>query len=370
MSVTTRFPRALDRALRRAVLLAPLGAALLAGCVDDTIAPHVPVSPQDATSLYWKLRNDHAAATLSTVAPYDTLRIRALPRDAMGRPLNLEGEITFTTSQPSRVQVSADGLVRAIAPGTNIVVVATLATGNLRHSDTTYVNVTTQVTPPTVGSFSAQPVPPDSARWTIHHDFLSFNPAYVKRLPLRIADANGKPITGLAVRYRSSDPVGVPINPTTGEIKSKRRGRYAFTAEATIYGKTWKDSVDFEFSWPVLAWIIPADRSGTAKGGSGIVLDPGSARIAQGGAVVFVPATEYPVGIVFDDPTHVEQTTGLGCVLFPDQGGRGDIAPFGGAPVNPFLNCRSRRFPVPGVYRFRTVPGDVRGEIHVEAAAP
>lgn len=374
MQPDTRAPRMEGRVLRRDALLPWIGAAMLgavamAGCVDDALAPHVPAPPTDATPLYWSLRNDHRAVTLSTVAPYDTLRITAVPHDAVGRPLDLEGERTYTSTEPGRVQVSSDGLIRAVAPGVNVYVISTLAAGNVRHADTTVVNVTASASPPSVAFFSTRPVAPDSARWAVHFDWQTFVPGYDKRLPLRVTDANGAPITGVAVRYTSSDPSMVPIGSFTGEIKSKRRGRATFTAEATIFGTKWTDSVDFDFDWPVHAWVIAMDQAAPGEAPR-VAFDPVTQRISRGGAVMFINMTESPAGIVFDDPTHVEERTTLGCVLLPDQGGSGNIAPFGGGPPNILLNCRSRRFPVPGVYPFQITPTGARGVIIVEDREP
>ena len=364
-----RAPHAVGRVLRRCLFLAPVCAAMLAGCVDDVVAPHVPARPADATPLYWSLRNDHRAVTLSIAAPHDTLRIRAVPLDGAGKPLILDGAATYTSSQPARVQVSADGLIRAIAPGTNVYVISSLASGNTRHVDTTIVTVTSLASPPAVGEFSVQPVPPDSARWTVFHNLLTLTPGYTKRLPLHVRDAAGNPIPGVAVRYTSSDPEQVPIGSFTGEIKAKGHGRATFAAEATIYGAKWVDSVEFAFDWPVATWMLVGNAAPPGAEPR-LFADPSSVRIARGGTVTFMSLIEIPVGIEFDDPTNVEERTTLRCPVFPDMGGRGNIATFGGGPANFLLNCRSRRFPVPGEYTFRITPSGGTGRIVVEDRAP
>lgn len=368
-ALTIRAQRPLRGAVLRKLLLAPVCAATFAGCVDDAVAPHVPTPPADATPLFWGLRNDHRAVTLSTVAPYDTLRIRAVPHDAAGRPLSLEGTITYTSAQPARAVVSDAGLIRAIAPGTNVYVISELVAGNVRHVDTTVVNVTTHATPPTVARFSAQPVAPDSARWVIHHGEMPLI-GFDKRLPLKIEDAAGTPVTGVAVRYTSSDPALAPIHPLTGALLSKRVGRATFTAEATIYGTRWKDSVEFAFDWPAY-WSVSIynHNMGTPKPPS-FYYDPTYVRIGKGGTVAFRSYAMVPVEVEFDDPTHVEERTTLRCAYAAvDPGGRGNIASFGDATIN-LNHCRSRRFPVPGVYKFRVLPGGPVGTIVVEDSAP
>lgn len=369
MPLFPRDPLMTSRMAGRGRLLAPLCAAMIAGCADPAVAPHVPAPPKDATTLFWRLENDHRAVNLSMAAPYDTLRIRAVPHDGAGRPLSLDGSLTFTSSEPARVRVSADGLIRAVAPGANVFVVSTLVADNVRHVDTTIVSVTASATPLKVARFSVQPVAPDSARWAVHHDWQTFVPGYTKMLPLRVEDATGARITGVAVRYTSSDPMLAPINATTGEIKSKRTGRAMFTAEATIHGKRWRDSVEFRFDWPVHAWAVAIDKAAPGAAPR-IEFDPAIQRISKGGAVTFHNFSTSAIGITFDDPTNVVERQVLGCVIFPDQGGSGNIAPFGGGTPNLFLNCRSRRFPVPGVYTFRTTVGGGIGTIIVEDRDP
>jgi hypothetical protein len=353
------------------MLVAPLCVAMFTGCLDDAVAPHVPAPPADATPLFWGLRNDHRAVTLSTAAPYDTLRIRAVPHDGAGRALSLEGaKVTYTSAQPSRAVVSDSGIIRAIAPGTNIYVISQLVVNNVRHVDTTVVNVTTHATPPAVALFSSAPVAPDSARWVMHHDELSLLPGFSKRLPLRIEDAAGRPITGVAVRYSSSDPVLAPIVPFTGEIKSKRLGRATFTAEATIYGTTWKDSVEFVFDWPPYSAVsIYKHRQSSPDVPPSLYYDPTYVRIGKGGTVAFRSYAQMAVQVEFDDPTHVEERTTLRCAYAAvDPGGSGNIALFGDATIS-LNHCRSRRFPVPGVYKFRVTPGGPTGTIVVEESA-
>ena len=360
----TRAPRG---AVRRRMLLAPLCVVIFAGCVEEPVAPHVPVPPKDATPLFWSLRNDHRAVTLSTVAPHDTLRIRAVPHDGAGRPLSLEGSVTYASTQPTRAVVSDAGLIRAIAPGTNIFVISTFVVGNVRHVDTTVVNVTTHASPSTAVRFSVQPVAPDSARWFVEgaESLLGIN----KRLPLRIENAAGQPITGVAVRYTSSDPALVPINAFNGAIASKRLGRATFTAEATIYGTKWADSVEFEFDWMVYGYVQVIDQENKSHGlPIRLGISPSIFRIGKGGAVAFQNSAGMPVGIVFDDPTHVEERTSLGCPLIVDVGGRGNIAPFGDA-IFSLAHCRSRRFPVPGVYTYRSTRDGATGTIIVEESA-
>ena len=58
--------------------------AALLGCGSDSVAP---TPTTDVSHFYWSLTLGQHAINLSTVAPYDTVRIAATPRKADGTPL-------------------------------------------------------------------------------------------------------------------------------------------------------------------------------------------------------------------------------------------------------------------------------------------
>src|SRR4051812_21430714 len=85
-------------------VLALLLASTVLGCGSDD-ALSAPAAVTDGAQLYMALTLDHRAITLSTVPPYDTLRLTATPRNAAGAPLSLGDSITFTSSDPATVRV-------------------------------------------------------------------------------------------------------------------------------------------------------------------------------------------------------------------------------------------------------------------------
>src|SRR6478735_4527640 len=118
----TRFPHRRRAPWRRLGLGVALG-ALLFGCSGDLAAPK---PAPDPSQLYWALALNYHAMNLSTAAPYDTAQLVATPRTLSGATLSNAGAVVYTSSDHSTLQVSPDGLVRAIAPGTGATVVATL----------------------------------------------------------------------------------------------------------------------------------------------------------------------------------------------------------------------------------------------------
>ena len=104
----------------RHTMRARLGCALLlaltaAGCSGDP--PVTPPPAQDPTTLYWQLTLNEHAVTLSTVAPYDTVRIVATPRTISGTPISDLGRPTYTSLDLDRAFVDSTGLVHAIGAG-------------------------------------------------------------------------------------------------------------------------------------------------------------------------------------------------------------------------------------------------------------
>src|SRR5690348_7928741 len=140
-----------------------LGAVLVfASCGSDAVAPTPTSNP---TALYWALTLDHHAVTLATTSPYDTSRLTATPRDPSGAPLSVPIAVTYQSTDLAHVGVSPEGVLQAVAPASQIQVIATLSLGNVTHVDTAVVNVTTDSAPPVLTTFSIHPVPPDSAIW-------------------------------------------------------------------------------------------------------------------------------------------------------------------------------------------------------------
>jgi plastocyanin len=364
----------------RALCCAAVSLAM-AGCGDTSPDPYEPVTGSDATESYWGLTLDHEAVTLSTVAPYDTIRLTATPRDRRGAALEGLGAATFRSPDP-RVEVTADGLVRAHEVAEDIRVVAELAAGNRRYSDTVVVNATNVTVPPVLTTLSIDVAPGDSALWPLGGDgsnmYLAGDGSFglslppFKALTVSSLDASGAPIPGLAISIRSSDPkIGhVESIPGLGAILFYQNvGRFDVIASATAYGVQLADTLPFTLTLPVygVTWIKPA----TTRPGAPpqIQFSPSEVTIRAGGAVVWPNISGQPVDIVFDDPTNVlERDAAISCG-FGDVGGAGNIDAFGeaqdpGMPVGA-VNCRSRRFPVAGVYPYHSPTLGVAGRVVV-----
>jgi len=336
-----------------ALRLVRLGAVLLfASCGSDVVAPKPTTNP---AALYWTLTLDHHAVTLSTASPYDTSELTATPRDPNGIPLSVPTAITYQSTDLGRVRVSPQGVLQAVAPGSLILVVATLSLGNVTHADTALVNVTTDSSPPVLTTFSIHPVPPDSAIWDANALTPFFNVLGSKLLSAEMLDVAGNMIPGLAVAFRSSDPTIAAVDPQSGTLTGMRPGRVMISASATAYGVSKVDTVLFTITMPIINDIVLTQTDSTTVG-----FVASRVTIRQGGTILFVDFTPQRVDMVFDDSTHVAQDS-LICKC-----GAGNIPPFGADTTNFFADITTRSFPIAGTYTFHStlVPG-LSGKITV-----
>ena len=139
----------------------------LIGCGSiEPVAPHEqPLT--DPAQLYMGLTFDHPAVNLSTAAGYNTVLLTATPRDALGDPMPGLPAPTYFSSDTTKIRVTADGLVTALETGNGLKVTATLTDGLVTRTDETWINVTSLQAPPVLDTLSVQPLPPDSAVWSV-----------------------------------------------------------------------------------------------------------------------------------------------------------------------------------------------------------
>jgi plastocyanin len=356
-----------------------LASLLVLGCGGESIAPFQPATGPTAARLYWSLTLNQHAATLSTVMPYDTLRLAATPRDGDGNPISGLGAVTFSSTDPEHVQVSADGIVKALEAGEAIVVTATLAVGNTQHADTLLLNVTDEPVPPVLAHVSLDPT--DSTKWAVNGDgsLLSISNqgtwnSFDWKVPTVFGtDANGNAIPELAFTFTSSDTTVARTLGTGGSlliVVPKKPGRTTIIASATAYGVTVADTIPFSITMPVFGVVRIAPRQ-VGLNATAIGFIPDEVTVSPGATVMWVNAGGQPADVVFDDPTDIVIHGAVSCAAAgaADQGGAGNIASFG-EPQDPNValsseNCRSRRFLSSGVYPYQSTLTGARGRVVV-----
>jgi hypothetical protein len=327
-------------------------ALIVSGCATDAVVESAP--RVNDTQMYWALTLDYHAVTLSTVAPYDTIRLTATPRTFEGTALTDLPAPTYTSLDLDRATVDPDGLVHVLQPGLNIPVMASLATGNLRHADTAFFNVTSLSAPPVLATFSIHPIPPDSAKT-----------AESKSIVALAGTADDTEITGLAVYYTSLDPSFATIGRSTGFLQPVQPGHVTLTATATAYGVTKTDTVRYTLGYPLtqLLTVIPQkNASGQTVNG----FSPPLLQLGPGGSVLIINETTTPTDLTFDDPTNVAQND-LYCGFLPALCGSGNISAWARdtSDASGISAIRTRRFPVPGTYTYHSTIFGTTGKIIV-----
>ncbi|MHB2033377.1 MAG: hypothetical protein ACYCVE_08395 [Gemmatimonadaceae bacterium] len=362
--------------------LAAMGTGAAAVACGDNSSTYTPVAPLEASHMFWELRLQDRAITLSTSAPYDTFRLKPVAVDGQGNSMPFTGNLTFTTSDTHGVQVDSTGLLRAVAATTNVRIIVTLAAGDLIHSDTAEVNVLNATNPQPLATFTVNAGGPDTvqiARGQFHN---------TASLPVVASDASGNPIRNLAIDVRSLDTNMVhvcSVNSTSIEVcaysglTGGHPGFARVVASTTTYGARFADTLVVGVSAPLLSRIVIMSRPAKVGAPPEPTFGYGRVSIAPGGTVlwlnspIFVGGYGLPIDIVFDDPSSATAGS-LNChsyvPFFPVDTASGNIAAFGDrgttfATVKWAEVCRSRTFLKPGTYTYHSTLTPATGAVVV-----
>lgn len=332
--------------------IAVFAALLLAACTQEQVAPRPVTNP---TELYFGVTLNHHAINLSTVAPYDTIRLVAIARNALGQPYPHPSRIVYASNDLAHVQINATGFVTAVAPVFGAVITAADTIGNVVHIDTAIVNVSDTTPAPVLTTFSIHPIPPDSAKWAA-----GYIPGV---LAARALDASGNPIPNLTVDYEVSDTSEAIIDRQTGVFTGSLPGHVTFYATTTAYGITKADTLPFAFGYPIVGQVNE-DSTGA--------FFPSEWIIGTGGSIVWLPGFRFShppdtLDVVFDDSTQVAEDT-----LFQCRCGTGNIPAFADS-IGPdgyiaSVAFRARSFPKPGTYTYHSHFTHATGKIIVTSS--
>jgi plastocyanin len=339
---------------RTRILGALLMASIVAGCSGDPAITPPPDS--DPTTLYWQLTLNVHAVTLSTVSPYDTVRILATPRTISGSPIADLPAPTYTSLDLDRAQVDSSGLVHVIGSGDQVQVVASLEVNNILHADTLVLNVTNEAAPPPIASLTIHPNAGDSAKVAVRST-VTLRP--------RAADASGTPIPDVAVYFTTSDPTVATIDRSNGFLVPVRSGQVTVYVTTTTYGVTKSDTLPYTIGHPILMQIEIVPQQ-LASGQIVSAFSPAYVELGPGARVLFLNTGAPATDVTFDDPTNVAQDD-LYCSLIPIFCGAGNIAPWDPDPnaAKGVWVPRVRLFPVPGTYAFHSTIFGTSGTIVV-----
>lgn len=329
--------------------------AATAACGSDSTSP----ASSDPLKAYAQLTLNHHAVTLALASPYDTIRFVATPEHGDGTPLPGTYSIRYHSLDSTLVRVdSSTGAAVALAVTGEIFVVAQLTIGNVTHSDTAVVQITDDVPPSRLATFSIQPFSGDSAKFAIG----AFGQQQTRSLDLTMIDSAGSSKT-YPVFYRSADAgIITMVDARQGTIGTVfGLGSTWLYATTTVYGVTLTDSVRFTVGRPVNAEIDLVKRPNgtyfanpevdTLGVGAGVIdLTTGAFS-----TVTFANATKTTVDIIFDDSLAVLPS--LATTLFgivDDTATVGNIRPWTVEPDNPLTVVRFRSFPTAGTYHYHS----------------
>lgn len=330
----------------------------------DPVGTFDPIT--DPSQIFLSLTLNHKAINLSTVEPGNQVQLVATPRNALGEPLSGLPPVTFTSSDTTRVHVTADGLVTARAAGNNLRIIAEIVTpDNIRRVDTATVNVI-GTAPRQLATFTIQPEPPAEPVWAIEpalwggpgRTILNLAGLNLSNaLRLRALDQDNLPVTGLQVFYQSLDPEVALIRNPSGTVVAYRPGQVKVTVSTFAYGVALADTVTFTMLLPRVHGVRlePQPDSTLRLSADNVIVRPG------GYVFWFNQSLATPISITFDEPAAASEVPEL-CAWYGEPlCGSGNIAEFNGetsitVPRMPIAG-RARRFDTPGTYTYHTSNG-------------
>lgn len=363
--------------------LALVGILGLVGCDSvPEISTFEPIT--DPAKLFMSVTLEHRAINLSTAAPYDTFRLKAVPRNGLGEPISNLPAPTYTSKDTTRVWVSPDGLLQARGPATDVMVIAELVTDeNIRHADTAYVNVTNAPNPPQLAELYIDTAPSDKLVLPMMSEagvFAAYLLAWLYGVNLellaqldlpskvRAVDSAGNPIPDLAIEYESLNPQIADVDRWSGTASPWREGSTRIVVRTVAYGVVKADTAEVVVTLPNINGVIfHQDEAGNVFPTVNEVI------VKTNGMVFWTNMANTRTEIVFDDPENVIAMSEYCSALGGEHCIDGNIPTFGhegeGEPDIftdlPHL-VRGRRFPVPGVYTYRATATGHTGRVVVK----
>jgi hypothetical protein len=335
----------------------------------------VPFEPEtDPSRLLLALTLNHRAINLATVEPYDTFRLVATPRNALGEPLTGLPAPTFRSTDTTAVWVTPDGVLHARRAVGAVQVIASVVANGIRREDTAYVNVTARSEAPQLTTFSIAPQTAEEGTWPIlpqMNEVAGVGAAILAVVgirphppgfPLRALDTNGDPVPGLVVEYQSLDPEILSVDRRSGQAQPRRPGQARVAAHTVAYGVARADTAIFTVTVPVVHGVTI-----TGRGDGALMLEPTEVRILENGYVFWANTTTTPVDIRFEDPANVDNIPQICLLLGGIACDPGEISAFAADnTTNPLLSrLRARRFSQAGVYEYESSLTGLSGRVVV-----
>lgn len=323
-------------------------------------------SPALSTDMdVWDIRLNHQAILMSTIAPYDTVRLDIIGRNAKGIPIVHDGTVTFFT-RSRNVYVDSSGVVRALQAIDEAWVIAEFVEGNIRYTDSARIRVVD-----TLSSSIAERLEIESAV-TSHPAavpfFFDIVLPFDTQVSSRVFLSDGTILLNPYVRYWSSNPTIATVGSYDGVFRGLMPGKSVYVyAGATVFGHTVLDSVQINITNPTFVKV----GTGACRSCAGSIREkrfsPSLIEIGVGGSVWFQsPADSSTYDIIFEDSLDLAVfSTGDPLLDMLFQEGLPELFGTGNVHTTDSLSGAIRRFMRPGRYRYKSITLNSEGEILV-----
>lgn len=269
---------------------------------------------------FWDVLVNHRAVTMATVAPFDTITLTATPRNYLGHKIVIEGTVSYWSGDKA-LKVDSTGMVKALGVVTTAWVFASYSYGGMTHTDSVLFKVTAGAPSIEAGLLSLELAPGDSAKHAVGvPDGIFGTTPSDKRPAVSLISTLNTKMTGFPIRYSTSDSTIMRVNQTTGAMRGLRPDSRAYLrAEATVYGKELKDSIEYYIGYPLMYHIGTSWKAPVGTGQFAGNWAPAFDIIVGTGAVVVWHAE----GALKSFNVKFDRTEGIGaselhCILFQD----------------------------------------------------
>ncbi len=333
------------------------------GCGDQIATPRM----EKPTQLPWSILLNHRAVTLSTVAPYDTIKLTGALLNPFGSDLAAFPAVTFHTID-KEIEVTIDGTLTAKSAVSEARVIASATYANVTITDTVLVRVTTAISPQPLGSLVFTRVDGDTVQ--AKNGGGGWGEPTLPGSPIRAIDQVGNLISSPLVIYWTSDGNVVQVlNRKLSNLVAMNRGLVQLYVEGTVYGVKKRDSIPVLVRDSYFTTVNIKKRTPVGSVLSEAYFEPSEQVIGAGGVILWVNTfKDLPTDITFTDSSAVSPLTKVpGAFVF---GGYGIVAGEGGniaefVKTTGVAGGRGRRFYTPGVYHYRSVRYGTTGRIVV-----
>jgi hypothetical protein len=344
--------------MRVVVSAAVAATCFLTACGGDLVG-NLSLPPAASPDAYWALDMNYKAINLSLDPSSNTVQLGVTPRTVTGEAITgVTTTPTYISVDSAALQVTADGLLTAKkVVSDRAFVIARLTIGDVTHIDTAFVRVFASPPSSPAVSFSVQPPPGDSAKWSASLFYKDITPV--------ITAQNGTRISGLLIHYHSSNPLVASYDATNNGLGALQPGTAMITASTYAFTTGWSDSVLYTIGFPTIQLVGVGERQGTDGTEPITYFGPDTVVIGIGGSVMWQNLGKQntkTVGIVFDDPSAA------GALPFPLNflygADSGNIAPI--VPNKAFVGG-GRQFRTAGTYTYHDDHNQATGYIIVRS---